>query len=138
VNSNSQHNSPPKDIVAIVEALVLAVAVLVGMGIVCWVLWRCRVGIDFTDEGFCLIWISNPWLYEVSTTQCGFIYYPLYRLVGGDVALLRQVNILITLGLAWCLLPECKACRNAALSRRFKIEEKRRKIPLFMQRLARS
>jgi hypothetical protein len=73
------------------------------MGLVGWVLWRCRAGIDFTDEGFFLIWISNPWRYKASITLFGFIYHPLYRLVGGDIALLRQCNILFTLGLAWCL-----------------------------------
>lgn len=82
------------------ETFALAAAALAGSVLVGVVLWRCRAGIEFSDEGFYLNWISDPWQYRVSTTLFGFVYHPLYRLVGGDVALLRQVNVLITLGLA--------------------------------------
>ena len=58
---------------------------------------------DFTDEGFYLNWIAHPSLYKASHTQFGFIYHPLYLLFGGDIVLLRQANILITLALAWLL-----------------------------------
>ncbi len=58
-------------------------------------------GYDLTDEGFYLNWISRPDLYSTSTTFFGFVYHPLYVVVGGDVALLRQVTVVITLGLAW-------------------------------------
>lgn len=59
-------------------------------------------GIDFTDESFYLTWLANPYLYDASVSQFGFIYHPLYRLLDGDVASLRQANILITFGLASC------------------------------------
>lgn len=68
-----------------------------------WVLWYCRFGIDFTDEGFYLVWMSNPYNYSVSATQFGFIYHPLYKLLDGNIAALRQANILITFSLSWCL-----------------------------------
>jgi len=68
-----------------------------------WVLWYCRYGIDFTDESYYLIWISNPFKYGVSVTQFGFIYHPLYELVGGNISNLRQTNILITYCLSWTL-----------------------------------
>lgn len=66
-------------------------------------LWFCRYGIDFIDESFYLVWISNPFLYTVSAvpTQFGFIYHPLHDLLRGDIAALRQANILITFILAW-------------------------------------
>jgi hypothetical protein len=57
-------------------------------------------GLDLTDESSYLNWISNPWLYPVSATQYGFFYHPFYRLVGGDIALLRGLNLLLTVGLA--------------------------------------
>lgn len=98
------------------ESLALAVAVLAGVFLVSWVLWRCRYGIDFTDEGYFLLWISNPWSYKTSITLFGFIYHPLYWLVGGDVVLLRQCNILFTLGLAWGL--SYLILRTAVLDRR--------------------
>jgi hypothetical protein len=98
----------------VAEFVVLTTAVLVSIILVVWVLWRCRTGFDFSDEGFYLNWISNPWLYKASVTQYGFIYHPLYLLGGGDVALLRQINVLITLGLAWIL---CIALFRAILSK---------------------
>lgn len=60
-------------------------------------------GVDFTDESFYLVWISTPFLYSASTTQFGFVYHPLYQLLGGDITALRQANILITFTLAWGL-----------------------------------
>ncbi|HEU0085183.1 MAG TPA: hypothetical protein VFQ87_20225 [Bradyrhizobium sp.] len=68
------------------------------------VLLRCRAGFDFTDEGFYLNWISNPAPFHASVTQFGFVYHPLYRLVGGDIALLRQCNVMISFLLAFGLI----------------------------------
>jgi len=69
-----------------------------------WLLKYSVYGFEFTDESFYLVWISNPFVYDVSLTQFGFIYHPLYLLLGGDIAALRQANILITFGLAWSLV----------------------------------
>ncbi len=66
-----------------------------------WLLKFSAYGIDFTDESFYLVWISTPYLYSVSTTQFGFVYHPLYQLLGGDITALRQANILICFALAW-------------------------------------
>ncbi len=68
------------------------------------VLERCRHGLDFTDEGFYLNWIHNPWLYPFSVTQFGFIYFPLFRALDSDIVLLRQANVLITFVLAQVLM----------------------------------
>jgi hypothetical protein len=77
------------------ERFALAACVVAAMLLLIWVLSLCRSGFDFTDEGFYLNWISSPWNYRNSITQFGFVYHPLYRLVGGDIALLRQGNVLI-------------------------------------------
>lgn len=71
------------------------------VSVVVWVLGLCHYGIDFTDEGYYLNWISNPWNFPASHTQFGFVYHPLYLLVDGNIALLRQINVLLTLGIAW-------------------------------------
>jgi hypothetical protein len=61
-------------------------------------------GIDFTDEGYYLNWIYNPFLYtDFNLSKYGFIYYPLYNLVDGNIAWLRRVNFFITFVLA-CIL----------------------------------
>ena len=69
-----------------------------------WLLRICQYGIEFTDEGFYLVSIANPFNYDWSASQFGFVYHPLYLLLGGDIAALRQANLLITFGLAWALV----------------------------------
>jgi hypothetical protein len=79
---------------------------LCAVGVILLISWRSKYsayGIDFTDESFYLLWIANPFIYDESITQFSFVYHPLYRLLNGDVAALRQANILITFALAWGL-----------------------------------
>ena len=84
--------------------LILVALCSVGtLSILFWLLRYAYYGFDFTDEGFYLVWIANPFLYEGSTTQFGFVYHPIFKLLGGDIAALRQFNIVITFGLAWAL-----------------------------------
>lgn len=85
------------------ERVVLTLSAIVTVFTLGWVLGYCRFGIDFTDEGYYLAWISNPFNYAVSATQFGFIYHPLYELLDGNIAAFRQANILITFGLSWIL-----------------------------------
>lgn len=60
-------------------------------------LWRrMGQGFDFSDEGLYLIWIARPWTYDTSFSQFGYIYWPLYELLGGSVSGLRRANLLIT------------------------------------------
>jgi hypothetical protein len=83
--------------------LLLLASALLTLLSVGWVLNLSHYGIDLTDESFYLVSIANPFLYSVSATQFGFVYHPLYVLFAGDIASLRQANILITFGLS-CVL----------------------------------
>lgn len=85
------------------EIVLLTISGVGSIVFVAWVLWVFHFGFDLTDEGFYLNWISAPFNYSASSSQFGFIYHPLYLLVGGNVALLRQANFLISFGLAWLL-----------------------------------
>ena len=85
------------------ERVALVASVLTSAAFVFWLLLRCKYGVDFSDEGFYLVWTSTPWAYDTSATQFGFLYHPLYELVGHDITLLRQVNILLTFTLAWTM-----------------------------------
>lgn len=87
------------------ETLLLTFSAVGTVSLLGLALWYCRYGIELSDEGFHLIWISNPFIYSASIppTQFGFIYHPLYVLLGGNIAALRQANILITYLLAWVL-----------------------------------
>lgn len=81
----------------------LATSFAMALMLVGTLLHWCRCGIDFSDEGYYLNWIAHPELYAVSPTQFGFVYEPLYWLVGHDLVRLRQANILIVLVLSWAL-----------------------------------
>ena len=89
--------------VTLPETLLVLSSAVVSVSTLIWVLWSCRYGMDFTDEGFYLLWISNPFIYPISHTQFGFVYHPLYELLDGNIAALRQANILIFFCLAWVL-----------------------------------
>ena len=89
---------------ALPETLLVISSALVTVCTLIWLLWYCRYGMDFTDEGYFLNDISNPFIYPVSRgVQFGFVYHPLYELLNGNIVALRQANILIIFGLAWVL-----------------------------------
>jgi len=62
-----------------------------------------RYGFDFTDEGFYLNWISNPFNLGVAPTQFGYIYYPLYLLLDGNLQAIRLFNVAITFTLGFLI-----------------------------------
>jgi hypothetical protein len=86
-----------------VERLSLCACALAAFLLLSWVLVRCGTGFDFTDEGFYLNWISSPSDYSASVSEFGFVYHPLYELVGGDLAQFRQANVVILFGSAFLL-----------------------------------
>ncbi|CAL7963065.1 conserved membrane hypothetical protein [Gammaproteobacteria bacterium] len=102
MNNYIEDNNPDKT--AVSEKIMMVFSVICSVFMLGWVFWYSRYGFDFSDEGFYLIWISNPFYYSVSHTLFGFIYYPLYKLLDGNIAVLRQSNILITYCLSWTLV----------------------------------
>jgi hypothetical protein len=64
------------------------------------VLFVANRGLDFTDEGWYLSWISNPGKYKFSVTQFSFVYHPIFILLNQDIALLRVFNIISLWGLS--------------------------------------
>jgi hypothetical protein len=102
-----------------IERVALTVAVVATLLLVGTMLWRSHLGFDFTDEGYYLNSISNPWHFPVSPTQFGYIYHPLHQLLGRDVAALRQSNILISFCLAvlTCLCLYRRISREASAVR---------------------
>lgn len=73
-----------------------AIAGLLGVGTVLWVMLWARYGLDFTDEGLYLNFIANPHAYKASTTEFAFIYHPIFLLLGHNIVLLRQFSIVVT------------------------------------------
>jgi hypothetical protein len=112
LGKNKTTQTPPIEAVAVFTLGFCAIC------IVGWILWWVRYGIDFADEGFYLVWLSNPSKYSVSLSQFGYIYHPLYKLVNGNIAALRQANVLITFSLAWilCLVYLTEVFASTAIS----------------------
>jgi hypothetical protein len=107
-------NSGWRSLTTTMEWMAAAIGVAASVLLLGSVIYRCRYGFDFTDEGYYLNWISSPWNFDASVTQFGFAYHPLYLLVGGDIALLRQANVLITwaLSCALCVIWVRSLCLN--------------------------
>ena len=82
-----------------VDLLAFSSVIAASLFLIGWVLVCCRAGLDFTDEGFYLNWISNPGQFSTSISQFGFVLHPLYRLLGGDLVFLRQTSVLLSIGL---------------------------------------
>ncbi len=79
-----------------------ALSLVIGVLLIGLVFALSGTGYDLTDEGYYLASIAHYAEFPVSSTQFGFVYHPLYLLVGGNVALLRICNLAITLALsAW-------------------------------------
>jgi hypothetical protein len=50
-------------------------------------------GLEFSDEGFYLNWIADRHLYKYSYTNFGYLYGPLFDIIGHDVEILRRLNV---------------------------------------------
>jgi hypothetical protein len=90
----------PSDLISKVILSLSAIVTICTLG---WLMHYSYYGIDLTDESFYLVWMSNPFNYSASPSQFGFIYHPLYELLNGNIAALRQANVLISFALAWAM-----------------------------------
>ncbi len=100
----SNENTASAKKIVLEEHLTLTFSAICTASTIGWLLFYSNYGIDLTDESFYLVWMSNPFNYSQSATQFGFIYHPLYLLLDGNIAALRQANILMTFCLAWVLV----------------------------------
>jgi hypothetical protein len=55
-------------------------------------------GLDFTDESYYLLFISNPQDYSFTVTQFGYLYGAVFDILGRDIFLLRTFNAFILAG----------------------------------------
>jgi hypothetical protein len=69
---------------------------------VCWMIlpWAMGRGYDLTDDAHYLIWVSNPFIYDWSVSEFGFLLHPIYRLVEGDIKLFRLAGATVLGGSA--------------------------------------
>lgn len=81
-----------------------AIASFGSLLVIGWVLSLTGRGLDLTDEGYYLNWMADPWAFPATVTLFGFLYHPLFEVLDGDVARLRQANILTTCALGALLV----------------------------------
>ena len=62
-----------------VEKISLILLICSSILILGWILYYCQYGFEFTDDAFYLVWVKNPFLYEVSASQFGFFYHPFFK-----------------------------------------------------------
>lgn len=86
------------------EYFLIVFSIIGTIGVLGLLMVYSHYGFDFTDESFYLVWGANPGIYDWSLSQFGFIYHPFYLLFGGDIAQLRQMNVLIIFCLSWLLV----------------------------------
>ncbi|WGR73871.1 MULTISPECIES: hypothetical protein [unclassified Bradyrhizobium] len=102
-SSAATENMRNVQLAKIFEATASCASLIASFSVLIWMLRLCQHGVDFTDEGFYLNWIAIPQEYRASISQFGFVYNPLFRLVGQDIVLLRQANVLIIFCCAFLL-----------------------------------
>jgi hypothetical protein len=61
-------------------------------------------GLDLTDEGYYLNWISNPYIYRSSIFQFGFLYHPIFFFLNENLNYLRKLNIFSNFILSYFLI----------------------------------
>ena len=86
---------------------VIATIGAMAAALILFVISSSSAGFDFSDEGYYLNSLADPWHFPASETQFGFIYHPLFELLGKDVAALRYLSRAIDLLLAvaiFCIL----------------------------------
>lgn len=74
--------------------------ILTSISLVFWILWRMNYGLDLTDESYCLICISSPNSFLGISLFAHFIS-PLYKLINGNIVLLRKISIIFGLILSY-------------------------------------
>jgi hypothetical protein len=77
--------------------LSVLIAILLCWGILFWAMGK---GYDVTDDAHYLIWASNPFIYDWSLSEFGFLWHPIYRLVEGDIKLFRLAGAAVLSGSA--------------------------------------
>jgi hypothetical protein len=83
----------------LIESFECGLRILLGTGAIILFFVGVRYfgrGIDFTDEGLYLHWLHDPWQYDTSITQFGFVYHLFYNITGGSIYGMRCLSFLIT------------------------------------------
>ncbi|WP_143570995.1 hypothetical protein [Tessaracoccus sp. ZS01] len=71
--------------------------IVADLAILSKVWWMTGRGLDLTDEGMYLNWMTSPWDWPWASTQFAFFFHPLWILAGQDLVLVRRYTVLLLL-----------------------------------------
>lgn len=86
--------------VGAINRIIQAVAAVAGLAVLWRVWWMSARGLDLTDEGMYLNWLTAPWQWPWASTQFAFVYHPLWSALGQDVVATRRWAVLLLLACA--------------------------------------
>jgi hypothetical protein len=72
---------------------IITIDFIISLIFICFFVNFLSYGFEFTDEAYYLLSISNPWEYDITATQFGFIYYPLYKIFQGNIIYIRIFSL---------------------------------------------
>ena len=75
--------------------------VVCSIGFASFFAYLSAFGIEFSDEGFYLNWIAHPLNYKISYTHFGYLYAPIFEVLGKNIVYLRIVSNFILYLLGW-------------------------------------
>jgi hypothetical protein len=91
-----------------INYIILFFLLITTVYLICNIFNYTNYSYDFTDEGFYLSQIKDPYLTKWEASYFGNIYNPIYVFFKGNIPSLRKINVVITYSLAlflsWSLL----------------------------------
>jgi hypothetical protein len=84
----------------VIDGILSSSSVLISLFMAIYIYHYCYVGYEFTDEGFYLSWVKDPFYQPSSATQFGFIYSVLYWICREDLGFYRFSNFIVTYALS--------------------------------------
>ncbi|WOH63910.1 hypothetical protein [Bradyrhizobium sp. BWA-3-5] len=99
------HFANARTLPVLLDRISLALSAVTTAILFVWLLYYSSYGLDLRDEGFWLNFITNPFAYAINIppTLFGFVYHWPYQWAGGDIAVLRMANVMLTMALGWIL-----------------------------------
>jgi hypothetical protein len=75
--------------------LIVYSTVLISVAILSLFITFLNHGFDFSDEGFYLNSILDPWIYDITSSQFGFIYHFLFNILYNNISNFRLITFII-------------------------------------------
>ncbi|WP_426420539.1 hypothetical protein [Bradyrhizobium genosp. A] len=99
------HFANGRTLSVLLDRTLLALSAVTTAILFAWLLYYSSYGLYLSSEGSYLNSMANPFPYAINSPPSlfGFVYHWPYQWAGGDIAVLRMVNITLTMALGWIL-----------------------------------